>query len=184
MKKFMLILAAAIMAVCANAQEVKSTSVNEAPQGRSMLLERAGNTYFYGDKKMNRYQMLDWYAHQNCQAAYEGFRSGFKVANAGWVCFGLGLGLGVAGAGCVLGSGVTAAQAQSGQPLPPLAYAGVGLSVTGNLLVVASIPCLIVGYVRMHRSVDTFNVDRAYNRSQTYWAVQSGANGLGLALHF
>lgn len=198
MRKLFILLAATMMAVSAMAQDAQITAAppqaagssseqvaSEAPHVRRMILERSGNTYYYGDKKMNRYQMLDWYAQQNCRAAYEGFRSGFKVANAGWICFGLGIGSSIAGAGCIIGSGITVTQAQSATNLPPLAYAGAALSAVGGLLEVASIPCLIVGYVRMHESVHTYNADHGYARNpQPYFAIQSGQSGLGLALHF
>lgn len=176
-------MAALLMVAGAMAQETSSLPAT-APKTNRVLLERAGNTYFYGDKKMNRYQMLDWYAQQNCKVAYDGFRSGFKLATAGWICFGLGLGCSVAGVGCIIGSGITATQASSGQPLPPLAYAGAGLAYAGAALEVASIPCLIVGYVRMHRSVDTYNTHMYSRNPQPYFALQTSYSGLGLALHF
>jgi hypothetical protein len=68
--------------------------------------------------------------------------------------------------------------------LPPLYKTGLALAWVGGALEIASIPCLIVGYVRMHRSVDTYNIDQAYNRPQAYWSIQTGNSGLGLALHF
>lgn len=202
MKKLFFLMVAVMTAAVTMAQDAQITAApaqsttapaeQVAPQVRRMLLERAGNTYYYGDLKMRRRAMLDWYAQRNCKVAYDQFRSGYKLANAGWWCLGIGLACDVAGIGCVIGGGVTATQSAASSSssaatknLPPLYYAGVGLVWAGSILEIASIPCLIVGYVRMHESVDTYNAHQGYARNpQPYFAIQSGNSGLGLALHF
>ena len=192
---------AAMTAVATMAQDAQTTAAPEqsttapaeqvAPHVRRVILERAGNTYYYGDLKMRRRAMLDWYAQRNCKVAYDQFRSGYKLANAGWWCLGIGLACDVAGIGCAIAGGVTAGQNASSSSssdlknIPPIYYAGVGLVWAGSILEITSIPCLIVGYVRMHESVNTYNAEQTYARNpQPYFAIQSGNSGLGLALHF
>lgn len=173
---------AVLMAATIMAQDAQVTA--QPTNAKPILLERSGNTYFYGNQKMNKTQMLDWYAQHNCQVAYNQFRSGYKVATAGWICLGLGLAFDISGLGCIIAGAPKAGASADPANLPSLYKAGLGLAWVGGALEIASIPCLIVGYVRMHRSVDTYNVDKAYNRPQAYWSLQTGNTGIGLALHF
>lgn len=183
MKKFLFLMAAMLTVAGAMAQESTSANAPE-PQNKRIVLERSGNTYYYGGQKMKRTQMVDWYAQHNCQVAYEQFRSGNNVAIAGWVCLGLGLGLDIAGLSCAAASGATASSITPGKPVPPLLTAGYAMAAVGGALEIACIPCLIVGYVRMHESVNTYNTHMMARNPKPYLALQSSAAGLGLALHF
>ncbi len=51
---------------------------------------------------------------------------------------------------------------------------------------VASIPLLIVGYNKMHKSVDVFNQEcsQRTNRVYGYWSVNASKYGVGLAFNF
>ena len=56
---------------------------------------------------------------------------------------------------------------------------------TAGCLEIASIPCLAVGYAKMHKSVDIYNVLSASRaQCQPYWSIQANHNGIGLALNF
>ena len=47
----------------------------------------------------------------------------------------------------------------------------------------ASIPMLGVGYYKMHKSVDVYNVQKV-TAPQTYWSLELQSDGLGIAYHF
>ena len=47
------------------------------------------NTFYYGKQVINKDQILNWYAQQNCQAAYNQYKKGQKMATAGWICLGI-----------------------------------------------------------------------------------------------
>ena len=56
-----------------------------------------GNDYYYGDKELSNSELLQFYADQNCQAAYNQYVKGQKMSKAGWALLGIGGGLGIAG---------------------------------------------------------------------------------------
>lgn len=203
MKRLLFLLAGLLMIEGIQAQEAQSLvqaeevakSTAETPVARRIILQRARKTYFYGNEIMQRKEMLNWYAQHNCRAAYEQFRSGYKLVNAGWWCLGAGLFCTATGIGCTIaGSVITASNSKasssssssSTHTLSPLYFVGVGVIFAGGILETASIPCLLLGYVRMHQSVNTFNTYQSvYSRNpQPYWAIQSSRAGLGLAFHF
>lgn len=48
----------------------------------------------------------------------------------------------------------------------------------------ASIPMLGIGYYKMHKSVDVYNVSLQRAAPQTYWSIQLSGNGIGVAYNF
>lgn len=136
--------------------------------------------------------MLDWYAQQNCQAAYDRFAQGRKLATAGWSLLGIGVAMNL---GAYVGYGVLRYKSGSQAPARmPAAYsqsysrdpaymAVVALGTVGTVCEIACIPTLIVGYNKMHTAADMYNILNA-NEPRPYLALQSDENGLGLALHF
>ena len=177
MKNLLIILSAAMIAVNVMAQEQPQA----AAKGAQLVC--SGNTYYYGTQEvMNKRQMLDWYARHNCQEAYNQFAKGRNLAKAGWTCLGLGLALDVAG---VVSAGMFLALSASEQTANHPAYISmICLSVGAAALEIACIPTLIVGYHKMHHSVDVYNVRCATAKVQPYWAIQASSNGLGLAMKF
>lgn len=161
-----------------------------------------GNTYYYNEQAMEQKDMLDWYARQNCQAAYEHFRSARKVATAGWVFLGIGVAMDISAIACYAtyfwqrynDSGtyssasatnrLTTWQRNPNYTPNPLYSAAVGLTVGAILFEAASVPLLVVGYHKMHSSVDVYNVECGGAQEQAYWTLQTSGNGLGLALNF
>ena len=143
-----------------------------SPSANKMQLTRSGNTYYYGNQVMNKQATLDWLSTQNCPDAYNQFKSGLKIANAGWVCMGLGLGLDL----------ISAIMAASGRSTRGIV---VGLGVIGGALEIACIPTIAVGYSKMHQTVNVYNVScRTTAQVKTYWSLQTSNNGVGLAYNF
>lgn len=137
-------------------------------------LTRSGNTYMYDNLVMNKDAYKKWLNEQNCPAAYQQFSSGQNTAMGGWFMLVLGLGLD-------LGSIIISGTNNNGGINP----AALALGIMGGCLEIACIPTLIVGYSKMHRSVDVYNASCKTSASaKPYWAIQTSSNGLGLAYHF
>ena len=181
------------------AQPIDEQPIDEQPASLPLICE--GNTYYYNGQAMDQGDMLEWYARQNCQAAYEQFSSARKMTIAGWVFLGI-------GAAMEVGAGVCAAtylwqryeagessQSSSANRLTtwqrnpnytpnPLRSAAIGLTVSALAFEAACVPLLVVGYHKMHSSVDVYNEECVTAQSRPYWTLQASANGLGLALNF
>lgn len=188
MKRFFFILAA-VMAVSAMAQDVAEPQALPS----STQLMRIDNTYFYGGQAIDKSQILDWYAQQNCKAAYEQFAKGQKLATAGWVCLGIGATL---DASAIVCSGIylyhankrgsySAAPARvKGYSSDALYFSAQCLSLGAAAFEIACIPLLVVGYHKMHNSADVYNVYCTTAQARPYWTLQASNNGLGLAMKF
>lgn len=182
MKRLLIILAAAVMAVGAMAQVVES-----APR-----LVCIGNTYYYGKNAMSQRQMLDWYAQQNCQAAYDQFAKGRKMAIAGWSCLGVGVAMDLTAGACYLAAVGMRARAKmpANSPAKVISYSSnepvlfTILAMGATAFEIASIPLLVIGYKRMHTSADVYNVACTTAQTQPYWTIQASEQGIGLALNF
>jgi len=177
MKNLLILMAAAMIAVNVMAQEQPQA----AAKGAQLVC--SGNTYYYGTQEvMNKRQMLDWYARHNCQEAYNQFAKGRNLAKAGWTCLGIGLAMDVAGFASA--AYFLYSPNSTKKTTDPAYIALVSLSVGAAALEIACIPTLIVGYRKMHHSVDVYNVRCATAKVQPYWAIQASSNGLGLAMKF
>jgi len=146
-------------------------------QASSSFVVRSGRNYFYNNEIM-RGKTYEEFLRKNCAAAYAQYRSGRDVSTAGWVMLGSGVAL---EAGVFLGVALTATT--GGQLTTGSSNAAIICYMLGGALEIACIPTLIVGYLRMYKSADTFNLT-CRPEPTAYWSVQASENGLGLALHF
>ena len=124
------------------------------------ILTRNGNSYYYEGQLM-RGSAYAAFLSKNCSQAYQKYNSGHNVAIAGWVLFGVGLGLDI---------GLS-------WWLPYSWIPALGCEI-------ASIPTLITGYVKMHRSVDVYNMTCTNKKTHAYWSINASQNGLGIAYNF
>lgn len=157
-------------------------------------LTRAGMTFYIdGKEAIKGRKVLEFYAQQNCEAAYKQYKRGRECYIAGWTLFGSGAAMTIAGIGCVA-SGVlktansaTKAVTRRSKRVTiydELLYAGgalIGVGVTAQLV---CIPVTVVGKKKMHRSAETYNATCRYTQAKPYWSLQASENGLGFALNF
>lgn len=150
------------------------------------VLTRSGNTYFYNGNAMNKKEYIE-FLQPRCQSAWAKANSGYKTATAGWALLGVGVGLDLAGIIGVLACSTKTVNDAYNGTYNESNLTGVSAFVAcyyvGAVCEIACIPTLIVGYTKMHNSVDVYNVS-CTAQARPYWSVQAGQNGIGLALNF
>lgn len=146
---------------------------------------RTGNHYAVDGQSMNSREFKG-FLKNNCPEAFNKFNSGYNVATAGWVQFGVGLGLEVGGIATSIASGFKAVKDVNPGQEPEVTggvIAGPLMYVMGALVTASGIVCLGVGYGRMHNTVDVYNV-RCAKQPVAQFRLTGGVNGLGLACTF
>ena len=161
-------------------------------------LTRAGNTYYINGKEaIKGKKVLEFYAQQNCQAAYDQYKRGRQCYIAGWSLFGGGAALTVAGLGCIIGgvantidSAIGGVSSGSGNITiyDQLMIAGGVLVGIGAVSQIVCAPLIVVGKKKMHLSAETYNASCRYSQMrmqpQPYWSLQTSGNGFGFAFNF
>ena len=64
-----------------------------------------------------------------------------------------------------------------------MAISGISCVVAGGLAIIASIPTIYVGYGKVNRAIEMYNISQT-TQPQAYWNIQGSQNGIGLALNF
>lgn len=170
MKKILFLAAMLVMATAAiQAQTTVIVNSNNAN-----LLIPAGSYIFYGEKIMNKKECAEFLSTRH-QPAYEKFQSGLKCTTAGWWTLGAGLAVDL------VGSVLCACVPEEGNDA--MSMSGITCIVAGGVALIASIPTIYIGYGKMNRAIDMFNVSQAAS-PQAYWTIQGSQNGIGLAFNF
>ena len=170
MKKILFLMMMLVMASTAmTAQNLSTVGGNNAP-----LLQKAGSYIFYGDQVMENKDCAEFLSTRN-QPAYEKFQSGLKCSRAGWWTLGAGLAVDLAGS-IMLAYGPRLEN-------DAMFWSGASCIIAGGLAIIASIPTIYIGYGKMEKAIDMFNVAQA-TQPQAYWSIQGSQNGIGLALNF
>mgnify|MGYP006907970457 FL=1 len=186
MKRISLFILLVISAVCVCAQ-----TISPVYQPDTDYVYRTGNTYVCNGQAMNKYQYRNFLATRYVPA-YEQFRNGLIVSNVGWGLLGGGLALDIIGSSLLFAAKVQGADNNTSDIQQGLGTADGASMLTvfgsaccslGGTLKIASIPTLCVGYSRMHRSADTYNV-RHKAQAQLSVGVCTSPNSIGLALQF
>ncbi|HCS87644.1 MAG TPA: hypothetical protein DIW30_04310 [Bacteroidales bacterium] len=186
---FFVVLSTSVLLACAQTAPV-SSSARGADVADSVY--RTGNTYVHDGQVMNKRQYLDFLSASDNKDAYGCFRNGYRVANVGWGLFGGGLIVGGVGLGLVCAGVIQGANNDNNDFSTSLGTAvsasfmivwGTVFSIAGGMLEIAAIPTISVGYARMHKSVDVYNIP---SQPQTYVSLglSTSTDGIGLALHF
>lgn len=162
-------------------------------------LTRAGNTFYINGKDAIKGQkVLEFYAQQNCQEAYNQYKRGRQCHIAGWCLFGGGAALTVAGLGCIIGGvaktvdstigGISQEDPNKITIYDQLMLAGGVLVGIGAVSQIVCAPLIVVGKKKMHLSAETYNASCRYSQMrmqpQPYWSLQTSSNGLGFAFNF
>lgn len=162
-------------------------------------LTHVGNTYYVGGstERLHGKQVLDFYAKQNCQAAYDEYKKGMQCRVAGICLLAGGAGVTVAGLGCVIGGAVNTVKSGIGAAYGAATGGSTQFGVDKNTMLaggiligvglasqIAGIPTLVVGKKKRWRSVDTYNSTCRTACVQPYWSIQTYGNGVGVAYHF
>lgn len=180
--------------VVAQAQEnpTSVTVVKKSDPAPLSYVTRVGHNYFMGNQMLPEEVFVN-FLRANCPAAYAYRLRAERLYHTGWGLFGAGLGLDLIGGimACVASFRYVdypenPAYYDINQQALRLDNAGQIVASVGSALTIASIPCLIVGSVRMkRRTVEMYNAMYASPyRVQINIGVQSSANGIGLALQW
>lgn len=154
-----------------SASTSQKTNSDNYKSNRSPMLIRQGNTYIYGDVIMGKSEMSSWLYEHNCKSSASLFSTGLVTANVGWGLLATGLAL-----------DLTSVIVFLCKPVENMG-ASLILSLSGACLEIASVPTLIVGYSKMHRAADIYNMSCRETTKQ-YWTLQASQNGIGLAYKF
>ena len=135
-------------------------------------LTRIGEKYTYKGVVM-RGDAYANFLNDNCPNAYQIYHSGYVVAYTGMLFLSVAIGFEL---GTLIGSAIVGGFYSTSLPFM---YCALGCSV-------ASIPLLVVGYSKMHKSVDVFNQECSMksNRVYGYWSVNASQYGVGVAFNF
>ena len=146
-----------------------------AQNNNATLLQPAGSYLYYGDQVMNKKECMEFLSTRH-QPAYETFKSGYKCTQAAWGLFGAGVGVDVVGT-VLMTFGLEGKN-------DAMFFSGASCVIAGGLAVIASIPTIFIGYARLNKGIDMFNMSQVGAAPRAYWTIQGSQNGIGLALHF
>lgn len=138
---------------------------------------RVGDKYMMDGSMMNKREFKG-YLKNTCPEAFELFNNGHKLGVAGWCCFGIGLAVNSVGSS-LLTSCLRGQITQDYMMDISSSLTSIGAGVT-----VAGITCLAVGYTRMHKAVNLYNIEKA-KRPDLRWVFGMNRDGgMAVALQF
>lgn len=119
-----------------------------------------------------------------CAEAWKKYQKADALSKTGWGLFGAGLGVGIAGS-VLYPIGAFGASSEPGGNAAGkrAAISGITLLCVGSGAVVASIPCLAVGYTKRKAALKEYQ-DKCGEVQQLSFYLQSSSNGVGLAMRF
>lgn len=162
MKKFFALMLVSILALSAMAQSP---------------VYRVGDKYMMDGKMMNKREFKG-YLQNTSPEAFQLFNNGYKLGVAGWACFGTGLAINTAGSAML--RSYLRGETQKGL----IFDIGTSLTSLGSGLTVAGIVCVSVGYTRMHKAVNLYNIEKAH-RPDLRWVFGVNGNGdMSIAMQF
>lgn len=137
---------------------------------------RIGDKYMLDGQVMNK-KAFQGYLKNTSPEAFALFDNGHKLSIAGWTC--LSVGVVTNGVGTFVMRNYI-----SGKAKKDASYSiGSALNSLGSAATASGIVCLGVGYARMHKAANLYNIDKA-KRPDLNFAVVAGDNGVGLAMQF
>ena len=110
--------------------------------------------------------------------AFQLFNNGYKLSIAGWTCFGTGLVINS------VGSAMVRRYLNSNEKKDATYYVGSALTSAGSSITVAGITCLGVGYARMHKAADLYNIEKANRPDLRFVFGLNNEGGMSVAMQF
>lgn len=163
MKKFLTVLLVSVFAVGAMAQSP---------------VFRVGDKYMMDGHMMTKKEYRG-YLKNACPEAFELFDNGYKLSIAGWSCLGSGLVINS------IGGALLRKYYNSEKDDTDLVYEfGSSLSSLGSGLTTVGIVCLSVGYTRMHKSVNLYNIEKAHRPDLRWVLALNNQGGMSVAMQF
>ena len=138
---------------------------------------RVGDKYMMDGKMMNKREFKG-YLQNTSPEAFQLFENGYKLSIAGWSCFGMGLAINSVGSAMMR-------RYLNGKVQKDTVYdVGAALSSAGSSITVAGITCLGVGYARMHKAANLYNIETA-QRPELRWVFGVNSEGaMAIAMQF
>jgi len=138
---------------------------------------RVGDRYMMDGKMMNKREFKG-YLKNTSPEAFQLFNNGHKLSIAGWTCFGVGLAVNSAG------SAMLRRYINGNAKKDNLYDVGTALTSAGSSITVAGITCLGVGYSRMHKAADLYNIDKAHRPDLKWVFGMNSEGGMCVAVQF
>ena len=151
--------------------------------------------YWLGNYRMEEDVYYD-YIQKNCQEAWDSYKKGRTLFRAGWGLFGAGSGLFLAGIGLAAAgdwgiykitynkrTGEVISSSLTEEQLACF-YSGAVLLSFGSAALSASVPLLVIGAIKKNNSHEVYNESCAAQQAPMTLNLQTGVNGIGLALNF
>jgi len=197
MKKLFFTLVLAIASIYAMAQENTVTNNEVEPDTTFSTVTRVGNTYMVDGTAMNKRAFMGFLQSRDA-VTYQTFRSAYQLAGAGWGLLAAGLALEISSFPVLMAGSVKSSQYAAENPTEEgskeaadgvysSVLAGYVMLIGGDIITVAGVTCISLGYVRMHQTADCYNATQKYKRKKAAGvnvALQSSRDGLGIALQF
>ncbi len=162
MKKILAIVCASVIAIGAMAQSP---------------VYRVGDKYMMNGEMMNKREFKG-YLQNTCPEAFALFDNGHRLSIAGWSCFGVGLAVNTAG------STLLNLYLRAETKNPNLFDVGTSLTSLGAGVTIAGITCISVGYTRMHKAVNLYNIEKAHRPDLRWVFGLNNEGGMSVAMQF
>lgn len=138
---------------------------------------RVGDKYMMDGKMMNKREFKG-YLQNACPEAFQLFNNGHKLGIAGWTIMGTGLAVNAVGSTLLK-------RYLHGDAKKDYTYdIGTSLTSLGSSMAVAGVVCISVGYTRMHKAANLYNIEKAH-RPDLRWVFGMSQNGdMSIAMQF
>lgn len=183
MKRLVLFLSFAVLAIVSYGQEVVQTEVAQS------CIVRKGDRYTVnGVTYINSTEFRGYLKNTNPEV-FAQYDKGYRIGMAGWGLLAYGVTMTPTSVIMLfMNQPFTGDMSPERRKRVEAASHRWSAGWLTNLIVAsgafaASIPMLGVGYSKMHKSVDAYNVS-LQPAPQTYWSIQVSGNGIGVAMQF
>ena len=187
MKKSILIIPFILLALSCFGQEVASVE-----NAQSSIVRKCDRYTVDGQTYYNSTAFRGYLKNTNPDL-FAQYNQGYKLGMAGWGLMSYGIAMAPTSMimlfmnmPYVIEDPVTEEIIKKGHPYPVEAWYGGWMFslVVACASFTASIPMLGIGYHKMHKAVDVYNISQTTTAPQTYWSIRTSSNGIGIAYNF